>query len=98
MLLLEASWMNYKILAGLQRRICYRRPVFSKPFKIFNKQDKKARLYRPLYGKLSDIFGRKTCLLFAYTVFAVRCGLSRTMTELIASRALSGIGGGRMQT
>ena len=93
--------MNYKILAGLQRRICYRRPVFSKPFKNFNKQDKKARLYRPLYGKLSDIFGRKTCLLFAYTVFAVGCllcGLSRTMTELIASRALSGIGGGGMQT
>ncbi|KAF8811629.1 MFS general substrate transporter [Phlegmacium glaucopus] len=50
----------------------------------------------PLYGKLSDIFGRKTCLLFAYTVFTVGCllcGLSRNMAELVASRALSGIGG-----
>ncbi|PPQ81566.1 hypothetical protein CVT25_013409 [Psilocybe cyanescens] len=56
---------------------------------------------QPLYGKLSDIFGRKTCLLFAYTVFAVGCllcGLSRNMTELIVSRALAGIGGGGMQT
>ncbi|KAF8811625.1 member of the major facilitator superfamily [Phlegmacium glaucopus] len=56
---------------------------------------------QPLYGKLSDIFGRKTCLLFAYTVFAVGCllcGLSRNMAELVASRALSGIGGGGMQT
>ena len=24
---------------------------------------------QPLYGKLSDIFGRKPCLLFAYLVF-----------------------------
>ncbi|TFK22998.1 member of the major facilitator superfamily [Coprinopsis marcescibilis] len=57
--------------------------------------------FQPLYGKLSDIFGRKGCLLFAYTVFAVGtllCGLSRNMTELIASRALAGIGGGGMQT
>ena len=68
--------------------------------KIFNRHDDK-NLFRPLYGKLSDIFGRKTCLLFAYTVFAVGCllcGLSRNMTELVASRALSGIGGGGMQT
>ncbi|KAF7296969.1 MFS multidrug transporter [Mycena indigotica] len=41
--------------------------------------------FQPLYGKMSDIFGRKACLLFAYTVFAfgtLCCGLARTMPEL----------------
>ncbi|KJA21585.1 hypothetical protein HYPSUDRAFT_67708 [Hypholoma sublateritium FD-334 SS-4] len=57
--------------------------------------------FQPLYGKLSDIFGRKSCLLFAYCIFAtgcLLCGLSRNMTELVASRAFAGIGGGGMQT
>jgi MFS family permease len=54
-----------------------------------------------LYGKLSDIFGRKACLLFAYAVFAIGsllCGLSHNMTQLIAARALAGVGGGGMTT
>ena len=57
--------------------------------------------FQPLYGKLSDIFGRKTCLLFAYTVFGIGCllcGLAATMDELIAARAFAGIGGGGMST
>lgn len=36
--------------------------------------------FQPLYGKLSDIFGRKACLLFAYAVFGLGClgcGLAR---------------------
>lgn len=51
--------------------------------------------------KLSDIFGRKTCLLFAYSVFALGClfcGLARSMNELIAARVLAGVGGGGMST
>ncbi|KAA1473601.1 MFS general substrate transporter [Dentipellis sp. KUC8613] len=57
--------------------------------------------FQPLYGKLSDIFGRKPCLLFAYSIFALGClfcGLARNMNELIAARALAGIGGGGMST
>lgn len=57
--------------------------------------------FQPLYGKLSDIFGRKSCLLFAYLVFGVgcmACGLARSMEELIAARAFAGIGGGGMMT
>ncbi|KIM86978.1 hypothetical protein PILCRDRAFT_815427 [Piloderma croceum F 1598] len=57
--------------------------------------------FQPLYGKLSDIFGRKACLLFAYAVFAIGslfCGLSHNMTQLIAARALAGVGGGGMTT
>ncbi|TKA32568.1 hypothetical protein B0A50_01676 [Salinomyces thailandicus] len=57
--------------------------------------------FQPLYGKLSDIFGRKACALFAYVVFALgclACGLSQDMTQLIAARAFAGIGGGGMTT
>ena len=49
----------------------------------------------------SDIFGRKICLLFAYTVFGIGCllcGMARNITELIAARAFSGIGGGGITT
>ncbi|KAI9783018.1 MAG: hypothetical protein M1816_001632 [Peltula sp. TS41687] len=57
--------------------------------------------FQPLYGKLSDIFGRKPALLSAYTLFGLGClfcGLARNMTELIAARAFAGIGGGGMTT
>lgn len=57
--------------------------------------------FRPLYGKLSDIFGRKSCLIFAYSVFVVGCllcGLAQNMPQLIAARALAGLGGGGMTT
>lgn len=53
--------------------------------------------FQPLYGKLSDIFGRKQCLLFAYLLFGIGstcCGLARNMGELIAARMVAGIGGG----
>ncbi|KAL5498760.1 hypothetical protein ACEPAH_2115 [Sanghuangporus vaninii] len=57
--------------------------------------------FQPLYGKLSDIFGRKPCLLFAFLVFGIGCllcGLARTMSELIAARALQGLGGAGITT
>jgi hypothetical protein len=57
--------------------------------------------FQPLYGKLSDIFGRKACLQFAYFVFGLGClfcGISRNINQLILSRAFAGIGGGGMTT
>lgn len=45
--------------------------------------------FQPLYGKLSDIFGRKACLLFAYAIFGTGClfcGLARNINDLIAAR------------
>ncbi|MGW0854015.1 MFS transporter [Streptomyces sp. NPDC002690] len=51
----------------------------------------------PLYGKLGDLFGRKGVFQFAIVVFVVGsalAGWSRTMDQLIAFRALQGIGGG----
>ncbi|PYH94464.1 MFS general substrate transporter [Aspergillus ellipticus CBS 707.79] len=56
---------------------------------------------QPLYGRLSDIFGRKTVLVFALAVFligSVLCGVSRSMTMLIVTRAVAGIGGGGILT
>ncbi|KAL4918942.1 hypothetical protein BDW62DRAFT_210117 [Aspergillus aurantiobrunneus] len=57
--------------------------------------------FQPLYGKLSDIFGRKACLLFAYGVFGIGClgcGLAQSIQQLIAARIFQGIGGGGMTT
>ncbi|KZT20836.1 MFS general substrate transporter [Neolentinus lepideus HHB14362 ss-1] len=57
--------------------------------------------FQPLYGKLSDIFGRKGCLLMAYSIFAIGClfcGLARNMNELIIARAFAGVGGGGIST
>ena len=56
---------------------------------------------QPLYGKLSDIFGRRGCLLVAYAIFGLGClfcGLSANMGQLIAARVVQGIGGGGMTT
>ncbi|KAF1846586.1 MFS general substrate transporter, partial [Cucurbitaria berberidis CBS 394.84] len=56
---------------------------------------------QPLYGQLSNVFGRKACLLFAYFVFgagALFCGLAPDMTQLIIARALTGIGAGGILT
>ncbi|KAI9700919.1 MAG: hypothetical protein M1820_006680 [Bogoriella megaspora] len=57
--------------------------------------------FQPLYGKMSDIFSRKSCLLFAYAIFGLGClwcGLAPTMMHLILARAFAGIGGGGMTT
>src|SRR5579885_542242 len=51
----------------------------------------------PLYGKLGDLYGRKTLLQVAIVLFLIGsalCGLAQDMTELIAFRALQGLGGG----
>jgi EmrB/QacA subfamily drug resistance transporter len=51
----------------------------------------------PLYGKLGDLYGRKVVLQAAIVIFlagSVLCGLTQDMTELIAFRAVQGLGGG----
>jgi EmrB/QacA subfamily drug resistance transporter len=55
----------------------------------------------PLYGKLSDIYGRKPLFLFAITVFiagSALCGLATSMYMLAAFRALQGIGAGGLMS
>jgi len=56
-----------------------------------------ATIAGPLYGKLGDLYGRKIVLQAAIVLFlagSALCGTSQDMTELIAFRALQGLGGG----
>jgi EmrB/QacA subfamily drug resistance transporter len=51
----------------------------------------------PLYGKLGDLYGRKLVLQAAIVLFLIGsalCGAAQGMSELIAFRALQGLGGG----
>src|SRR3989442_10601378 len=53
----------------------------------------------PIYGKLSDLFGRKPIFLFGVVVFLIGSalsGASQTMTQLILFRALQGLGAGAL--
>ena len=51
----------------------------------------------PLYGKISDIHGRRVTMLAAIAIFvvgSVACALAPTMLALILARGLQGLGGG----
>jgi MFS family permease len=51
----------------------------------------------PLYGKLSDIHGRRTMMLIAITIYAggsLACALAPSMLTLILARGLQGLGSG----
>ncbi|KAJ7283826.1 major facilitator superfamily domain-containing protein [Mycena rebaudengoi] len=53
--------------------------------------------FTPLYGRLSDILGRKGAMLLALFLFGsgtILCGLVPSMETLILARALAGMGGG----
>lgn len=51
----------------------------------------------PLYGKFSDIFGRKIMFQSSIAIFiigSVMCSFAQNMTELIIARGVQGLGGG----
>src|SRR4026207_1218499 len=51
----------------------------------------------PLYGKFGDLYGRKKVLQTAIVIFlagSALCGLAQNMGELIAVRAVQGLGAG----
>lgn len=53
----------------------------------------------PIYGKLSDMYGRKRFFLFGLVVFllgSILCGIAQTMEQLILYRIIQGIGGGAL--
>ncbi|MFJ2444403.1 MDR family MFS transporter [Streptomyces sp. NPDC087658] len=54
----------------------------------------------PVYGKLSDIYGRKPVLLFGIVIFLIGsllCAGAWDMASLIAFRVVQGVGGGAIQ-
>ncbi|CDK24732.1 unnamed protein product [Kuraishia capsulata CBS 1993] len=53
--------------------------------------------FQPLYGKASDIFGRRTMLCFAqltFTLGCLACCLATSVPQFCFARALAGVGGG----
>ena len=51
----------------------------------------------PLYGKLGDLYGRKIVLQVGLVVFlvgSILCGIAQNLPQLIAFRAVQGLGGG----
>jgi EmrB/QacA subfamily drug resistance transporter len=55
----------------------------------------------PLYGKLSDMYGRKPLFVAAIFIFlggSCLCGVSRSMTQLVIFRGVQGIGAGGLVT
>lgn len=59
-----------------------------------------AAIGTPLFGKFSDLFGRRTVFqatLALFIVGSLLCGLAQSMGQLIAFRAVQGLGGGAIQ-
>lgn len=54
----------------------------------------------PIYGKLSDLFGRKRVFMAGISIFllgSLLCGLASSMAALVAFRTLQGLGAGAVQ-
>ena len=55
----------------------------------------------PIYGKLADLYGRKRMILIGISIFllgSTLAGLAQSMTQLIAFRAVQGLGAGAILT
>lgn len=55
----------------------------------------------PLYGKMSDLFGRRIVYQTSITVFVLgsaACALAQTINQMVAARALQGLGGGGLMS
>jgi EmrB/QacA subfamily drug resistance transporter len=55
----------------------------------------------PIYGKISDLYGRAPLLTISIALFvasSVFCALAQNMGQLVAARALQGLGGGGMMS
>ncbi|KAM5346765.1 hypothetical protein ACJ41O_009770 [Fusarium nematophilum] len=57
--------------------------------------------FQPLYGRVSDIFGRRLCFFISTITFAagcLGCGVASNVVFLNCMRALTGFGGGGLMT
>jgi EmrB/QacA subfamily drug resistance transporter len=53
----------------------------------------------PIWGKMSDLYGRRICYQVGITIFlvgSVLCGMATSMNQLILYRAIQGLGGGAL--
>jgi MFS family permease len=54
-----------------------------------------------LFARMGDVFGRKTPVIgsfVAFGVFSIACGFAQNLNQLIAFRALQGLGGSGLYT
>src|SRR5689334_6143988 len=64
---------------------------------VFSSYMLSSALATPLFGNLSDLYGRRSLMLAGiglFTLGSALCGGAQSMEQLIAFRALQGIGGG----
>ena len=57
--------------------------------------------FQPLYGRFSDIFGRRICFFVStitFTLGCLGCGMARNIVLVNVMRALTGFGGGGLMT
>jgi EmrB/QacA subfamily drug resistance transporter len=60
-----------------------------------------ATISAPIYGKLSDVYGRRRLLTASMTLFlgtTLICSFAKSMPQLIGARALQGLGAGGLMT
>nr|AAC32768.1 Fnx1p [Schizosaccharomyces pombe] len=106
--ILPALWVGGFLSALDMTIVASLYPVIGSEFKLMNNASYIATAYlitntafQPLYGRLSDIFGRRPTVVFANAAFTLGtfwCGISRSLPELCMARALAGIGGGGLGT
>ncbi|CAG98404.1 Vba1p [Kluyveromyces lactis] len=102
--ILYSLWMG-SFLGSLDSTIVAN--IMNKVAEEFEESDKKQWIvtsflltntaFQPLYGKLSDLAGRKTALMVAHSFFLVGClftALSRNLVEFSIARAVCGMGAG----
>ncbi|WBW74220.1 vacuolar amino acid transmembrane transporter Fnx1 [Schizosaccharomyces osmophilus] len=106
--ILPALWIGGFLSALDMTIVASLYPVIGSEFKLMNNASYIATSYlitntafQPLYGRLSDIFGRRAAIVFAnitFTIGTFLCGSSRSLAGLCIARAIAGIGGGGLGT
>ncbi|TVY35697.1 Efflux pump [Lachnellula occidentalis] len=91
---LKAFWVGTSYL--LAQTVSFVSPCsFKRPFGKL--ADSNLQVTVPIYGTISNIFGRKWVMIFATGLFlfgSILCGCAQNMNWLIAARVVQGLGGG----
>ncbi|ADJ26458.1 drug resistance transporter, EmrB/QacA subfamily [Dehalogenimonas lykanthroporepellens BL-DC-9] len=97
MLTLMLSSLDQTIVATAMPRIVQEFQGLSHLSWVFTAYMLASAVTVPIYGKLTDIFGRRNLFLLAVVIFLIGSmlsGVAQSMTQLILFRGLQGIGGG----
>lgn len=101
MLSFTSAYLDYTIVATALPQIASDLRGFDRMDWVITVFLLTSTLSMPLYGKFSDIYGRKPAFLISLGLFmtaSTTCGIADTMMELTAYRGLQGLGAGGMMT